>query len=141
MKNVRARGRSSGIPPKLLARMLVTEPSVGELLPALFANVTARFSGQDELRGSFLVNAAVERAPHDPAVQQAIAQHFERFDALLTAYFSHMQELGRLAHRFEPQLYAQSLISNLFSIGVLSRLNLGLQARENIALVAMALYE
>jgi TetR/AcrR family transcriptional repressor of nem operon len=125
----------------LLAKMLATAPPVDELLPALFANVTARFTGQEELRGSFLVNAAVERAPHDPAVRQAIAQHFERFDKLLTGYFSHMQEQGHLSRRFEPQLYAQALISSLFSIGVLSRLNLGLRARENVAVAALALYE
>ena len=126
---------------QLLAQMLASTPPVDELLPALFANVTERFSDEEQLRGSFMVNAAVERAPHEPAVRQVIADHFARFDRLLAGYFAQLQEQGALSKRLEPQVYAQALISTLFSIGVLSRLNPGRQARENVITAAMALYE
>lgn len=126
---------------RLLAQMLVETPPVDELLPALFANVSERFTDHDQQRGSFLVNAAVERAPHDPAVRSAIAGHFESFDALLADYFGRLQESGQLPARFEPQIYAEALISTLFSIGVLSRLNLGLKAREHVITASMALYQ
>ncbi|UCG23256.1 MAG: TetR/AcrR family transcriptional regulator [Chloroflexota bacterium] len=126
---------------QLLAQMLAQTPPAAELLPALFANVTARFGDKDKLRGSFLVNAAVERAPHDPAVRRAIADHFERFQGLLAGYFGRLQEQGGLPPRFEPQVYAQALISTLFSIGVLSNLNLGQQATDNVVMVALAIFE
>ncbi len=126
---------------QLLAQMLSETPPADDLLPALFANATDRFGDQNKLRGSFLVNAAVERAPHEPAVRQAIADHFERFDGLLADYFARLQEQRGLPRRFEPQVYAQALISTLFSIGVLSRLNLGQQTRENVVMAALALYE
>ena len=124
----------------VLSQMLVGTPPVDQLLPALFDSVSEDFTGDDQLGGSFLVNAAVERAPHDPAVKQAITSHFQRFDALLTEYFGRLQASGQLSGKFDPELYAQSLISTLFSIGVLSRLDLGLQTRENIISASMALY-
>ena len=125
---------------QLLAQILSETPPVDELLPALFANVSERFSGHDQQRGSFIVNAAVERAPHDPAVKQAITRHFQRFGGLLSDYFGRLQERDQLPDRFEPQVYSQALISTLFSIGVLSRLNLGLQARQNLITASMSLY-
>jgi TetR/AcrR family transcriptional repressor of nem operon len=126
---------------QLLAQMLLETPAPDQLLPALFANVTERFADQDKLRGSFLVNAAVERAPHDPSVRQAIATHFDRFDEILSDYFRRLQAQDRLSDRFRPQLYAQALISTLFSLGVVSRLNLSRETEENVALATMALYE
>jgi hypothetical protein len=59
----------------------------------------------------------------------------------LADYFARLQEQRGLPRRFEPQVYAQALISTLFSIGVLSRLNLGQQTRENVVMAALALYE
>jgi TetR/AcrR family transcriptional repressor of nem operon len=123
-----------------LAETLAGTPPKDELLKALFASVSERFASQDELNGSFLVNAAVERAPHDPEVRQAIASHFERFETVLSHYFQRLQAQGQLSKRFQAEVYAQALISTLFSLGVVSSLDLGQEVRNNVAMAVMALY-
>lgn len=125
----------------LLAQMLVGTPPADQLLPALFANVGERFADRKQLKGSFLVNAAVERAPQDPAVRAAIARHFERFDQILSDYFQRLQDRGSLSGRFRPQVHAQALISTLFSLGVVASLELNPEVQENVAAAAMALHE
>ena len=124
-----------------LNKLLETDPPPDVLLPALFFNVSARASAEEPGQGSFLVNAAVERAPHDPETQGVIGDHFRRFADLLTQYFSRKQTEGIIADSFRPRLHAHALISNLYSLGVLARLNLGLQAREDVIEAAMVLYQ
>ena len=125
---------------QLLKHLLESNPSPGELLPALFSDVNDRFSDHAQQRGSFMVNAAVERAPHDPEARSVVAEHFERFAGLLADYFSRQQLEGHIDARHEPQMLAHSLISNLYSLGVLARLDLGLDARQNVIRAALTLY-
>jgi TetR/AcrR family transcriptional repressor of nem operon len=124
----------------LLEGLLETNSPPDQLLPALFSNVSDRFSDQAQRRGSFLVNAAVERAPHDPEARKVVANHFERFADLLSDYFAFQQQAGTLVAKHDPQMLAHALISNLYSLGVLARLDLGLDARENVVRAAMTLY-
>lgn len=124
-----------------LNNLLETNPPPDVLLPALFFNVSARSTSEQMGQGSFLVNAAVERAPHDPETQTVIADHFRRFGDLLADYFTRKQQEGIIASTYRPQLHANSLISNLYSLGVLARLNLGFQAREDVIEAAMVLYQ
>ena len=124
-----------------LNRLLESDPPPDVLLPALFFNVSARSSSEELGQGSFLVNAAVERAPHDPETQAVIGDHFQRFAELLTQYFSRKQSEGIIAATFRPRFHAHALISNLYSLGVLARLNLGIQAREDVIEAAMVLYQ
>ena len=124
-----------------LKKLLQTDPPPDVLLPALFFNVSARSSSAELGQGSFLVNAAVERAPHDPETQAVISDHFRRFADLLTQYFTRKQSEGIIAASFRPRLHAHTLISNLYSLGVLARLNLGFQAREDVIEAAMVLYQ
>lgn len=124
----------------LLKQLIESNPPPGQLLPALFTDVNNRFSDQAQQRGSFMVNAAVERAPHDPETRQVVAEHFERFANLLADYFNQQQHRGYIDSRHDPLMLAHSLISNLYSLGVLARLDLGLDARENVIRAALTLY-
>ena len=124
-----------------LNKLLQTDPPPDVLLPALFFNASARGSAEVLDQGSFLVNAAVERAPHDPETRVVIGDHFQRFADLLTEYFNRKQAAGIIADTFRPRLHAHALISNLYSLGVLARLNLGLQAREDVIEAAMVIYQ
>ncbi len=124
----------------MLERLHETNPTPVELLPSLFSNVSEQFSEQAHLRGSFMVNAAVERAPHDPEARSVVAKHFERFADLLADYFAFHQQNGIVDAEHDPRMLAHSLISNLYSLGVLARLDLGLDARENVVRAAMTLF-
>ena len=124
-----------------LNKLLETDPPPDVLLPALFFNVSARSSSDEPGQGSFLVNAAVERAPHDLETQAVVAGHFRRIADSLTQYFTLKQSQGVISANFRPRLHAHALISNLYSLGVLARLNLGLQAREDVIEAAMVLYQ
>ena len=124
-----------------LKNLLETNPPPDVLLPALFFNVSARSTSELAGQGSFLVNAAVERAPHDPETRTVIADHYRRFSDLLSEYFTRKQSEGIIAATYRPRLLAHGLISNLYSLGVLARLNLGLQAREDVIEAAMVLYQ
>jgi TetR/AcrR family transcriptional repressor of nem operon len=124
----------------LLERLLEPNPPPDQLLPTLFSEVSERFSGRAQQRGSFMVNAAVERAPHDPEARSVVAEHFERFADLLSGYFALQQQVGAIVSQHDPKILAHSLISTLYSLGVLARLDLGLDARENVVRAAMTLY-
>lgn len=124
-----------------LVELLAGEPSLDQLLPALFFEAGDSFASRERQRGSFLVNAVVERAHHDLEARRVIANHFERFADLLAQEFQSRQLSGEIPRKHDPLMLAHALISSLYSIGVLARLNLGVKARQHVVQSILTLFK
>lgn len=64
----------------LLERLVAAEPDPGRALRAAVAGIS---NSRGSREGCFLINSAVELAPHDPEVEALSRRHLERLEALL----------------------------------------------------------
>jgi TetR/AcrR family transcriptional repressor of nem operon len=104
----------------LLAR-LERDHSGGAAVPALFGEIIARSIADGERRGCFLINAALETAPHDVAVDGVVRGHLS---AIRTFFLRGLAGLDRKGgHRAgrDPAGDADHLVAVLIGIRVLAR--------------------
>jgi TetR/AcrR family transcriptional repressor of nem operon len=96
----------------------------GPVLPAVRALVEryAREAAQDTLqRGCFVVNTAVELAPHDRTVAQRIEANWNFFEAALTSALTRAQAQGELAAEKDPRALARFLLTLLQGMRVIGK--------------------
>lgn len=103
-----------------------------ERLGRLFARFADDALDDPENRGCFVLNAAMERAPHDPEVAWRIRAGLKAFEQVLTDLVADGQSRGELPGEREPRALARYLISALNGVRVTAK------ATRDRALVADA---
>lgn len=96
--------------------------------------------GQDSgglRRGCLAVNTVVELAPHDPAVEQVLAEHLRLMQARLTEVVARGQELGEFRTDVPPEALAQFL--TVFAAGVVASSKLSVLEGQQGSLPEVAL--
>ncbi|MGB8738671.1 MAG: TetR/AcrR family transcriptional regulator [Rhodomicrobium sp.] len=88
-------------------------------IEAYFAEVIEK--SLEDRKGCFLVNAALEVAPHDPGLGQAIFAYFEEIRDFFKRHIEAAQAKGETSASIDPDLYATHLLSVLMGIRVLAR--------------------
>jgi TetR/AcrR family transcriptional regulator, transcriptional repressor for nem operon len=72
-------------------------------------------------KGCFLVNAALEMAPRDPALAEEIEGYFSEIRDFFARHVARAQADGELAGPCDPNLYAVHLLCVLMGIRVMAR--------------------
>ncbi|MGO8954126.1 MAG: TetR/AcrR family transcriptional regulator [Rhodomicrobium sp.] len=105
------------------ARIALLESSTGgaAAIEAFFQDVIERSLKDSGRKGCFLVNAALEVAPHDPGLAEAIFGYFEEVRGFFQRHIEVAQAKGETPSSIDPSLYATHLLSVLMGIRVLAR--------------------
>ncbi|MFD7901436.1 TetR/AcrR family transcriptional regulator [Kitasatospora sp. NPDC059722] len=85
----------------------------GPVLPAVRAVVrryAAESTGSERERGCFVVNTAVELAPHDPSAARRVEASLGHLEALLTAALVRAEAQGELSEGRDPRALARTLM-------------------------------
>jgi TetR/AcrR family transcriptional repressor of nem operon len=90
-------------------------------IEAFFGEVIERSLQDEERKGCFLVNAALEVAPHDAELAEAIAGYVAEIRSFLKRHIEKAQARGQASAAIDPELFASHLLSVLMGIRVLAR--------------------
>jgi TetR/AcrR family transcriptional regulator, transcriptional repressor for nem operon len=72
-------------------------------------------------KGCFLVNAALEVAPHDKDLARAVHGYFDEIKGFLRRHMELAQAKGEIGSAIDAELYATHLLSLLMGLRVLAR--------------------
>jgi TetR/AcrR family transcriptional regulator, transcriptional repressor for nem operon len=95
--------------------------SGAEAIEAFFADVVEKSLGHGGRKGCFLVNAALEVAPHDPGLGQAIQGYVAEIANFFKRHIAAGQAQGTVCPQLDPDLYAAHLTCVLMGLRVLAR--------------------
>ncbi len=91
------------------------------ILEQLFQTQVDALLSDPARRGCFLVNASLETAPHDRAVNVIVQSALQEFEEGLYRLLIKAQVAGELALRHDPHQLAHFLLGTFISIRVLAR--------------------
>jgi TetR/AcrR family transcriptional repressor of nem operon len=92
-------------------------------------------------RGCFLVNASLEMAPHDPAVNTIVQSALQELEEGLYRLLIKAQVAGDLSWRHDPHQLAHFLVATLVGIRVLARLRQDRRALEGVVKTALSVFQ
>jgi TetR/AcrR family transcriptional repressor of nem operon len=92
-------------------------------IDAFFQDIVERSLNDCDRKGCFLVNAALEIAPHDGGMAEAISGYFAELKSFFLRNILAAQKSGEAPPSINPNLYAAHLLSVLMGIRVLARCN------------------
>lgn len=110
----------------------------GAGLPELrrfFKSLAANATSDPVRRGCFMVNTAVELAPHDPKAEAAVSQHFQRMEAAFRTALE--RSAGELRSGAEPAALAPYLVAVASGLLVLARTGIDRTTAERIVAAAL----
>ena len=116
----------------------------GPALPAVRALVTryALEAAQDDRRrGCFVVNTAVELAPHDPAAARRVQASWDYLETALASALFRAQAQGELAKGKDPRGLARCLLVFLQGLRVMGKAATEPERLRDAAAQALALLE
>ncbi|GHO97892.1 TetR family transcriptional regulator [Reticulibacter mediterranei] len=93
-----------------------------------------------ERRGCFMVNAALEMAPHDPEVAQRVQEGLAETEEAFYHALIKAQARGELAWTCDPHQFARFLVNMLVGMRVLARTNPDRRTLEQIVETALLLF-
>lgn len=111
-------GRTRTLP--MLQHIERENPGIAAL-PAFFAEIVSRSVSDRERRGCFLVNSALEVAPHDSAMAEVVAAHVNVIRGFLQRAVEAGLASGEIARPVDAAGAADLLMSVLLGIRVLAR--------------------
>jgi len=91
-------------------------------------------------RGCFLVNAAVEMAPHDESVNTIVQSAHQELEERLYRLLIKAQVEGSLSWRHEPHQLAHFLVGTLVSIRVLARGKQDRRVLQDVVKTALSVF-
>lgn len=100
---------------------LESSASGAAAIEAFFQDVIEKTLKDSGRKGCFLVNAALEVAPHDPSLAEAIFGYFEEVRSFFRRHIEEAQAKGETPSSIDPELHATHLLSVLMGIRVLAR--------------------
>ncbi|HEX6958416.1 MAG TPA: TetR/AcrR family transcriptional regulator [Ferrovibrio sp.] len=112
-----------------------------EAIEAFFADIVARSLGDPDRKGCMLVNAALEVAPHDPAIRRAVAGVLTEIETFFRQCILAGQADGSIAHSQPADDLARHLLGILMGLRVLARVRPERALLEGLLRPAMALLE
>lgn len=110
-----------------------------EAIEAFFAEIVKRSLDDKEHKGCMLVNAALDVAPHDPAVREFVAGVLLRLEAFFLRNVRQGQADGSIATSHSAEELARHLLGILMGVRVLARVRPDRTLLEGAVRPALAL--
>lgn len=95
---------------------LLASPTTRQALEQMFAELIDSLLADEQRRGSFTLNAAVELGGRDPAVTDQLRAHFDDITALLARTLIEGQITGEISDRHGADDMARFILNGLFSL-------------------------
>ena len=124
--------------PGLLARLSAPGPA----LPAvrdLVKSYAEEAAGENGRRGCFVVNTAVELAPHEPLAARRVQANWDFLETALTSALMRAQAQGELAGESDPRALARLLLVVMQGLRVMGKAGAPPQRLHDAAAQALAL--
>jgi TetR/AcrR family transcriptional regulator, transcriptional repressor for nem operon len=103
-----------------LAR-LETLPSARAALKGFFDEIIERSVGDPERRGCLIINTAMDAAPHDAEITQAVSRYFSEIERFLHGRVMAAAKAGEISAAVDPRDTGRMLLGLLVGMRVLSR--------------------
>ncbi len=104
-----------------LCTLLTTDQPAIDILQTLFDQTIAATVDDPDHKGCFMVNSAIELAPHDPAVVQVVADNQRVFEQNLTQLIERGQREGNIRATFPADHLARFVFNTLNGLKVLGK--------------------
>jgi AcrR family transcriptional regulator len=85
------------------------------------AALSIYFSGDDQVRGCFVVGTAITEAPGDPEIQSIVAKGFQALDADFEVRFKLARAAGELEQAADPKALALLASATMHSLAIRAR--------------------
>jgi TetR/AcrR family transcriptional repressor of nem operon len=121
--------------------LLEQEGTLHAVLQQLFQAQLDALLSDPARRGCFLMNASLEMAPHDPAVNTIVQSALQELEERLYRLLIKAQVAGELSWRDDPHQLAHFLVSALVSIRVLARGQQDRRVLEDVVKTAVAVFD
>lgn len=110
-------------------------------IAAVFDHYIDQMVGQDERRGCFVVNCAVELAPHDPAAAARCRAGIARTEDAFYRAVRRGQESGEIRADRDARALARYLASNLNGLLVMAKADPDRAALEDVVRLALSVLD
>jgi TetR/AcrR family transcriptional repressor of nem operon len=120
---------------------LAANPSPRASILDFFDEIISRSVADPERRGCFVINTALDAAPHDAGIAKAINAYFSEIEAFFRDRLIAARETCEVASAIEPPEVARLLLGLLIAIRVLARTGATRATLESMARPALAMLE
>jgi TetR/AcrR family transcriptional repressor of nem operon len=114
--------------------------SLSEILERFFQACLEDLLSDPAHRGCFLVNAAVEMAPHDPEVNKIVEAALQETEEGFYRLLIKAQVAGDLSWTLEPHQFAHFLLATLISIRALARAHQDRRVLQDVVKTALSVF-
>lgn len=115
--------------------------SAKEAIRQLFINLVNITRDDPDQKGCLIVNSAVELAPHDPHMAEAVSRAQNNTEELFYQAILHGQEMGEIPSEKEPRALARFFVNNIRGIRVMAKYNPDLPALHDIIRTALSVLD
>lgn len=112
-----------------------------QAIHALFQSLLADALTDKERCGCFLVNSALDMAPHDAEIENIVAQGFRQIETFLAELIVRGQESGEIERTVDPVDVSRALLGLMIAMRVLARSLPKKHVLESIVSEAMRMLE
>lgn len=112
-----------------------------DAIAAFLSEVIERSLADPQHKGCLLVNAALEVAPHDPAIQKVVAAFFARVEAFFQRNVAEGQRAGTITRAQPAEDLARLLLGVLVGVRVMARAQPDRRLLEGLVKPALALLD
>jgi TetR/AcrR family transcriptional repressor of nem operon len=121
--------------------LLADAASPRAALAGLFSSLAELMLQDGSRRGSFTLNAAVERGTHDAAVAAQLRAHFDELTELMTDFLAEAQEQGKIDGAAQPRELARFFLQTLYSLATFVKVYPDRERMETITRVALTVLD
>ncbi len=118
-----ALARYRAIEREQFAAQLAAAQAIRPALAGMFAGLIDDLLADEDNRGSFSLNAAIELGGRDPAITAQLREHFDDIADLLAGRLGAAQQGGEIPRRHTAEELAQYLLLGVYSLATLVKID------------------
>jgi TetR/AcrR family transcriptional repressor of nem operon len=136
-----ALARYRAIEREQFAAQLAASQAIRPTLAAMYAGLIDDLLADEDNRGSFSLNAAIELGGRDPAITAQLREHFDDIAGLLAGRLAAAQEGREISGRHTAADLAQFLLLGVYSLATLVKIDPNRARLERMAKLFLAILD
>jgi TetR/AcrR family transcriptional repressor of nem operon len=136
-----ALARYRAIEREQFAAQLAASQAIRPTLAAMYAGLIDDLLADEDNRGSFSLNAAIELGGRDLAITAQLREHFDDIAGLLAGRLAAAQEGGEISGRHTAADLAQFLLLGVYSLATLVKIDPDRARLERMAKLFLAILD